>query len=143
ADRARMGREGVGGTAGNDRLAEGRQEEALETPEPLELGDLLRDTPLQSLIELGELAPISSFLIVESLFLETSTDPGLKKHWVERLGEVVLGAELDAPHHTVDLVERRDHENRDIAKHGIGLQLLEHGVPVEIRHHHVEQDEIE
>src|SRR6266566_2413653 len=142
-DLAPMGLEGVGGAAGHDQLGEVRREEALETPEPLELGDLLRDTPLQGLIELGELTPISSLLIVESLFLETSADPGLKKHWVERLGEVVLGAELDAPHHTVDLVERRDHQNRDIAKHGIGLQLLEHGVPVEIRHHHVEQDEIE
>src|SRR5207302_10610458 len=94
-DVAAMGLEGVGGTAGHDQLGEVRREEALETPERLELGDLLRDTPLQGLIELVELAPISSFLIVESLFLETSTDPGLKKHWVERLGEVVLGAELD------------------------------------------------
>src|SRR5207302_1031421 len=83
-----------GETAGHDQLGEVRREEALETPEPLELGDLLRDTPLQGLVELGELAPISSLLIVESLFLETSTDPSLEQHGVERLGEVVLGAEL-------------------------------------------------
>ncbi len=137
-----VGLERVGGAPGHDELRELRGEEALEPAQPLELGHLLRDAVLQRLVQLRELAALARLLIVKALLLQARADPRLEQHGLERLAEVVLGPELDAAHHAVHLVQRRDHEDRDVAKGRIGLEPLEHRVAVEVRHHHVEQHQV-
>ena len=134
---------GIVGAAGHDELGELRREEALEPAQPLELGDLLGDAPLQRLVPLRQLAAMARLLVVQALLLQAGADPRLQEHRVERLGQVVLGAELDAAHHAVHLVQRRDHEDRDVAQRGIGLEPLEHGIAVQVRHHDVEQHEVD
>jgi hypothetical protein len=47
------------------------EKKALETAQPLELGDLLGDTALERLVPLGQLLPVARFLIVQPLLLDT------------------------------------------------------------------------
>jgi hypothetical protein len=118
------------------------REEALEPVQPLELRDLVGDAALQRLVHLGQRAAVARLLVVQALLLQAGAHPRLEQHGLERLAEIVLGAELDAARHAVQLVQRRDHEHRDVAERRIPLDPLEHRIAVEVRHHHVEQHEI-
>ena len=69
---------------------------------------------------------IRHLLIAPALLLEAGADARLQQHRLERLGQVVLGAELDAAHHAVEVVERRDHDHRDVAQPGIVLEAPQH-----------------
>ena len=97
------------------------------------LGDLLR----------RELADQLTLLIAKALLLEARSDAGVQQHRVDRLGQVVLGAHLDAPDHAVELVERRRDDHRDVAEVRIELQLRQHLVAVELGHQDIEQHQVE
>ena len=75
--------------------------------------------------------------------LESRTDPRAQQHRVERLRQVVLGAGLDAAHRAVELVEGRDHDDRNVPRARIGFEPAEHVEPVHPRHHQIEQHEVE
>src|SRR6266511_1003281 len=64
-------------------------------------------------------------------------------HGVERLGQVVGRAELDAAHHALDVLERRDHDHRNVAKLLVALDPRQSLVAVQLRHQDVEQDDVE
>ena len=58
-------------------------------------------------------------------------------------GQIIDRAERDAAHHAVDLVERGYHDDGNVMQAAFGLEPLQHLVAVDIRHHDVEQHEIE
>jgi hypothetical protein len=118
------------------------EKKRLSRPETLELANLLGHALLQRLVELRQLAAIAELVVVEPLLLQAGAHPRLQQHGVERLAQVVVGAELDAPHHALHLVQGGDHEHGDVASRGIALDLLEHGEAVQVRHHDVEEDEV-
>jgi len=62
---------------------------------------------------------------------------------VDRLGEEVVRAGLQAPHAVGGLVERRHHDDGDMGGARIGLQPLADLETVDAGHHDVEQDEID
>ena len=62
---------------------------------------------------------------------------------IERFEDEILGAELDAADHGLDLVERRDHDDGKIVRASVLLEMLQHLIAVHLRHHDVEQHEIE
>jgi hypothetical protein len=68
---------------------------------------------------------------------------GAQQDRVERLGQVVLGARLDAADHAVGLLQARDHDHRDGVQALVRLEPLEHLEAVEIGHHQIEQDQVE
>jgi hypothetical protein len=138
-----MGLQGIVGAAGHDALGEVGREEALEPAEALELSHLLGDAALERLVPLGELLTMARLLIVKPLLFQTRADSSLQQDRVERLVQIVLCAQLDAAHDALDLVERRDHQHGDSAKRRVGFQALEHGVAVEVGHHHVEEHQID
>ena len=118
------------------------EKKRLSRPRRSSCVDLLGDAPLQRPVELRELPALLRLPVVQALLLQARADPRLQQHRLERLAEIVLGAELDAAHDAVELVQRRDHEHRDVAPGGIGLEALEHRVAVEVRHHDVEEHEV-
>ena len=63
-------------------------------------------------------AEVGALLIAQALLLEAGADPRPEQHAVERLRQIVLGAELDAADHALDLVHGRDHDHRDVAQRG-------------------------
>ena len=78
-------------------------------------------------------------LVAQPLLLEARADARLQQHRIDRLVQVVLGAELDAAHDVVDAFERRGDDDRQVAQLQVGHQLLEHLEAVHLRHLHVEQ----
>ena len=62
-------------------------------------------------------------------------------HHLERLGDVVVGAELQADDLVDDLAARGQHDHRRLD--AAAAQLAQHVEAVHPRQHHVEQDEIE
>ena len=82
-------------------------------------------------------------LVPQPFLLESGTEARLEQNRVERLEQIVDGAELDATRHAVHLRERRDHDDGKIAQPRLILQPGEHLESVDLRHHHIEKDEVE
>ncbi len=80
--------------------------------------------------------------VVEALLREPGVDPCPQQHRVERLRQVVVGADLDATYDAVDLVDGRDHDDRDVRGARRRLETLERLDAVELRHEDVEQDDV-
>src|SRR5262249_54735267 len=59
------------------------------------------------------------------------------------LRQIVVGTEFDALRHLVGVRVGADHDDRNISLVRIALDRLENLVPVQIRHHQIEQDETE
>ena len=89
--------------------------------------------------------PVQVFhlLVAQPLLLQAGVDPRPQQHRVERLVEIILGAPFDAPDDSRQLVQRRNHHDGNVTRHGTPLQRLEHFVAVQLRHPHVEQHEVE
>ena len=81
--------------------------------------------------------------VAQPFLLEAGANARPQQHGIERLGQVILRAALDAPHHARHVVERRDHDDRNVTRGGIGLQAFEHRQSIEVGHEHVEQHEVE
>ena len=62
---------------------------------------------------------------------------------IERLGQIILGAGFDAAHDAVDLVERGNHDDRDVAGLLRRLEPAQHLEAAHFRHDEIEQDEVE
>ncbi len=69
------------------------------------------------LIEMGRL------LIAQPLLVQRRADASPQQGGIERLGQVVLGAQLDAAHSAVDRIERRDHDHRDAAQRRVHFKV--------------------
>ena len=82
-------------------------------------------------------------LVVEALLLEAGADAGSQEDRVERLRQVVRRAQLDAADDALQLVHGRDHDHGDGPQPVVGLELLQHLVAVDLRHHDVQQNEVE
>jgi hypothetical protein len=59
-------------------------------------------------------------LVAQALLLEAGADARLQQHRVDGLGEIVLGAELDAAHDVDQSLERRRHDHRQVAQGAVG-----------------------
>jgi hypothetical protein len=61
-----------------------------------------------------------------------------RQRLVERLGQVVVGPELDAAHDALQVGHGRDHDHRDVAQPLVGLDPGQRLDAAQDRHHHVE-----
>jgi hypothetical protein len=82
-------------------------------------------------------------LVPQPFLLEGGAEARFQQNWIERLEQIVDGAELDAARHAVHLGERRDHDNGEIAQPRLILEPGEYLESVDLGHHHVEKDEVE
>src|SRR5262249_14213804 len=74
---------------------------------------------------------------------QAGADAGTQQGRIERFGQVVFSAQLDAANDAVDLVDGGNHNDGDVPQALIRLHCREHLVAVHVRHHDVEQHEIE
>ena len=98
--------------------------------------DMLGEKPRKDVADAGPLD------VMKPLLREARVDPGSQDHRIERLRKVVVRADLDTTDDAVDLVDRRDHDHRDVVSIGHLLEPPEYRHTVEPRHHDVEQDHI-
>ena len=113
-DLAAMGLQRVVRPACHDELGELRREEALQSAEPLDQRDLLRDALLERAVPLLQLPRVLRFTVAQPLLLQAGADAGPQQYGVEGLGKVVLRPQLDAAHDALDLVDCRDHQHGDV-----------------------------
>lgn len=90
-----------------------------------------------------ELAKEVALLISQALLLEARRHPGPQQHRVDGLEQVVLGAHLDTARDAVDFVDRRHHDDGNVAQLAVGLERLQRLVAVHLRHFDVEQHQID
>ena len=90
-----------------------------------------------------DLAPIGDFAVVPAFLLEAGSDARFQQNRIEWLRQIVLGAELDAPDGAAQLIERRDHDHRDVPQLRVHLHALQHLIAIEPRHHDVEEHEVD
>ena len=62
---------------------------------------------------------------------------------VERFGDVIVGADLQAHDHVPGGILGGQHDHRDVTPLLVGLQAAAHLVPIHPGHHHVQQDQID
>ena len=92
----------------------------------------------------GEAAHQLLLLVAQALLLQAGADARLQQHRVHRLGQVVLGAQLDAAHDAVQPFERpRSRSPAGRAAARSACQLLQHLEAVHLRHLDVEQQQVE
>ena len=93
--------------------------------------------------DVADLLEVLALEVVEALARDAGVDARAQQDRAERLGQVVVGAELDAAHDAVGLLDGGDHDHRQVAQGGVRADALEHLVAVELGHEHVEQDDVE
>jgi hypothetical protein len=71
---------------------------------------------------------------------EEHLDPRDQLVRVERLGDVIVGADFQAHDHVPGGILGGQHDHRDVTPLLVGLQAAAHLVPIHPRHHHVQQD---
>jgi hypothetical protein len=82
-------------------------------------------------------------LVPQALLLERCAKAGFQQNRIERFEQIIDGAELDTTRHAVQLGQGRNHDHGKIAQPRLILEPSEHLEPVDLRHHDVEQDEVE
>ena len=70
-------------------------------------------------------------------------DPRAQQCRLEGLAQVIDRAGFDTPHDAFGVVQRRDHDDRNFGRGGLRLQAAQDLVAADVRHHHVEQNEVE
>ena len=76
------------------------------------------------------------------LGLEQRPDSRLDLQHLERFGQVIVAAHLEALCLVLDVLERAEEHHRQFARRLAGAQLPAHLIAVETRHHDVEQHEV-
>ena len=80
---------------------------------------------------------------LQAVTLKRRRNARAQQDGIEGFREIVHRALLDAARHAVYLVQRRDHYRRNPGQDRVPLDVLQHLDAVHLRHHHVQQDEIE
>ena len=113
-DLAAMRLQRVVRTARHDKLGELGREEALQSAKAFDQRDLLGDALLECAVPFLQLPRVLRFTVAQPLLLQAGADTRPQQHGIEGLGQVILRSQLDAAYDALDLVDRRDHQHRDV-----------------------------
>ena len=134
--------EGIVGATRHDELGELGREEALEAAELLELADLVLDAALERPVPLGALLGEVLHGVVEVLDPEHGLDPGHQRRLIHGLRQVLVAPGFEAGDDVRGIRLGRHEDDRDEGKRRIRPEPPADLEPVQLGHHHVEQDEI-
>ena len=102
-----------------------------------------RELKRARLVQFRLLAPeFFSRAVAQRLLFQRRQHARPQQRRIERLEEIIFGAEFDASHHGFDFAHRRDHDDRQVVAAAVLAQRREHPEPVQLGHHDVEKDEI-
>ena len=82
------------------------------------------------------------YRVVQTLDAQHRPDPREQCRMIDRLCQVIVGAGFEPGDDVLRIGPRGDEDHRDKRQARIGLQRLDRGDAVELRHHDVEQHEI-
>ena len=92
--------------------------------------------------DLGQVGQGPVELALEVADPEQAPDPAEQLDLVHRLGQEVVGPDLDAPLEVGGLVQGGDHQDQEVAGLRVGPELLADLEAGEPGHHHVEQEQV-
>ena len=93
--------------------------------------------------EPGEDAPHALLLqVVQQLAVQARVHPRAEDHRIERLGQEVLGAHLDASDDALGVIDAADHDHGQVTELLVALDALQHLDAVHAGHHEIEQDDV-
>ena len=128
---------------GQDHLGQLRRQKALELLHALDLGDLLDDASLQTVVEAGEFGiGLLLDLRLQRLQTQHGAHAGEQGRLLDRLDEIVVGAVVEALDDVLEVALGGQHDDRHERQAGVGLQRLEGFDAVHARHHDVENDDV-
>ncbi len=119
----------------HDRLGKLRRQEPAQPANPLELLDLGRHLGFEAEVQ-------HLHFVVQRLDAQHGAYPGDQRAMVDRLGEIVVAAGVEAGDHVLRRRLGGDHDHRDEGQALVGLQPAHHFQPVDLGHHDVEQDQV-
>ena len=103
-----------------DRVRDGRREESLQLAHALELGHLLGDALLELRIPFLQRLGLSPHLVLQRLDAQQRAHAREQLGLVDRLGQEIVGAGLDALDPLLLRIERRDEDDGQERSAGIG-----------------------
>src|SRR5215813_12092504 len=105
-------------------------------------GQYSRKNLVGALSLLFDILVMSRFLSPVMGLLDTLVDARLQNDRIERLGQIIGRAEFDATDDALDVLNRRDHQDWNIAQFGVGAHLLQHFIAVDVGHHDIEENKV-
>ena len=133
----------------DDQVGHLGRQEAPQPADPLDLRHLLRHPPLQRAVpgrELGrlELEPAGLLLhrVVQRLDPQDRAHAGDERRLLDRLGQVLVRPGVEPGHDVRDGGLGGDQDDRHERQRRVGPEPPADLEPVELRHHHVEQDQV-
>ncbi len=101
------------------------------------------DLGLPQLFErLFQLPGLALLRVPQALLFQTGAQTSSQQDRIERFGEVILRSQRDTVDDAREVVDSRDHDNRNTRQRGIGLHLLQDRHTVHLRHLDVQQHEV-
>ena len=89
-----------------------------------------------------QLLAAHGFQVAQALFLDGRGQARLEQNLAEGLGQIVLSAHFDAPHHVIDLLPARDHDDRKAPQHRAVLHFGQHLQAGHLGHLDIEQHQV-
>ncbi len=128
--------------AGADDRGDLGREKTLEAAGAFDLAELRGDARLERLVPLGEFARLRRDLVVQRLQPQHRAHARDQRALIDRLGEIFVGAGVQSRDHVLGVGPRRHQDDRHERQRCIRLEAPAYFDAVDLRHHHVEQDEI-
>ena len=100
--------------SGDDQFGDLRREKSLQTPDALDFHHLIGDTLLEGQIPHGEIGRLRTHLIMKTFAFDGCGDARAQQGRIERLRQIIVGTEFDAANDALDLVDGRNHNDRDV-----------------------------
>ena len=107
-----------------------------------DLRQLIRDALLQRLVPVGEIVGLGRDLVVQLLHAQHRLDARHQRRLVHRLGQIFVGAGFESGDHVLGVGLGGHQDDRHERQARVGLETPRHLDAVDLRHHHVEQDEV-
>ena len=126
---------------GDQQLRDLRRQEASQTIQALELGDLLADAGFQGPVPRGKLERLLFDRVVIGLDAQQRRHPGQQLRLIERLLNKVVGARFQCAQPLL-VAASGNHDHREIPRRWLGPQPATHLQPVELRHHDVQEHQV-
>ena len=127
---------------GDDGIGDVRGKEALELPEALQLGHLFGDALFELQVPFLERLGLAPDLVLQRFHPQQRAHAREQLGLVDRLGQEIVGAGLDAMHALLRRIERGDEHHRQQRGRGVGADAPADVVAGQARHHDVEQHQV-
>jgi len=119
-----------------------RRQKALQAPDTLDLSNLLCYPMLERSVPGRELGCLRLHLVVERFDAQDRSHSGHERRLINRFGEILVGTGVESGDDILAVHLRRHQNDGQERKSRVALETAAGLDTVELRHHHVEENEV-